>query len=405
VGAHPHSVDAARVKVELAEVFERHGAAYRAAHPLVPVQYRAMRAIAACRTEALGGQLAQCDACGAQRYTYHSCRNRHCPKCQTLAKERWLAARRGELLPVPYFHLVFTLPHALNTLAQGNPRLLYGLLFESVSATLIEFGANPRWLGGEIAATLILHTWGQTLTQHIHLHCLMAAGALHADGHWIRSRRGFLFPVQALSQVFRGKFLALLTRAFDTGALTLAAATATLAQTGARGRFFSALREHAWVVYAKKPFGGPQQVLDYLGRYTHRVAISNNRLAAIEDDRVSFRYKDYAHGNRRRTLTLETGEFIRRFLLHVLPRGFMRIRHYGLLANRAKQVKLARARSALDQPPPAPPPPQPESVEAFWLRLASLDIHQCPRCHAGRMVIIASLHSPLARAPPPPSRV
>lgn len=401
--AHPHRADAAGIKVELAEVFERHGAAYRAAHPLVPVQYRAMRAIAACRTAALGGHLAQCDACGAQRYAYHSCRNRHCPKCQTLAKERWLAARRAELLPVPYCHLVFTLPHALNALAQANPRLLYAMLFESVSATLIEFGANPRWLGGEIAATLILHTWGQTLTQHIHLHCLVAAGALHADGHWIGSRRGFLFPVAALSQVFRGKFLAALTRAFDSGALNLAGATAMLARASARQPLFSALREHEWVVYAKKPFGGPQQVLDYLGRYTHRVAISNNRLAGIEDDRVSFRYKDYAHGNRRKMLTLEAGEFIRRFLLHVLPRGFMRIRHYGLLANRAKRLKLAQARSALDQPPP-PRPSQPESIEAFWRRVAQRDIHQCPHCHAGRMVIIASLHSQLARGPPPPPR-
>ena len=403
MGAHPRSADAAGAKLELAEVFERHGAPYRAAHALVPVQYRAMRAIAACRTAALGGHLAQCDACGAQRYTYHSCRNRHCPKCQTLAKERWLSARRAELLPVPYFHLVFTLPHGLNALAQGNPRLLYGMLFESVSATLLEFGANPRWLGGEIAATLILHTWGQTLTQHLHLHCLVAAGALHADGHWVRSRRDFLFPVQALSKVFRGKFLAALARAFDTGALKLAGTTATLAQPSAGQRLFSALCKHEWVVYAKKPFGGPQQVLDYLGRYTHRVAISNNRLARIEDDRVSFRYKDYAHGNRRKVLTLEAGEFIRRFLLHVLPRGFMRIRHYGLLANRAKRLKLAQARSALDQPPP-PHPLQPESIEAFWRRVAQRDIHQCSHCHAGRMVIVASLHSKLARGPPPPPR-
>jgi hypothetical protein len=229
---------------------------------------------------------------------------------------------------------------------------------------------------------------------------LVAAGALHADGHWIHSRRGFLFPVHALSQVFRGKFLAALTRAFDTGALNLAGATATLAQVSARQRLFSALREHEWVVYAKKPFGGPQQVLDYLGRYTHRVAISNNRLAAIEDERVSFRYKDYAHGSRRKVLTLEAGEFIRRFLLHVLPRGFMRIRHYGLLANRAKHVKLAQARTALDEPLPAPHPSPPESVEAFWLRVAQRDIHQCPHCRAGRMVIIASLHLPLARGPP-----
>ncbi|HYN26712.1 MAG TPA: IS91 family transposase [Burkholderiales bacterium] len=398
MGAHPHA-DAAGARPELAHIFARHGAAYRATHPLVPVQYRAMRAIAACRTEALGGHVQQCDVCGVQRYTYHSCRNRHCPKCQTLAKERWLAARRAELLPVPYFHLVFTLPHALNALAQGNPRVLYGLLFETVSATLLEFGANPRWLGGEIAATLILHTWGQTLAQHLHLHCLVAAGALHADGHWVRSRRGFLFPVQALSQVFRGKFLAALTRAFDTGGIKLEGSPDTLAQA-ARARSLTSLRNTPWVVYAKQPFGGPQQVLDYLGRYTHRVALSNNRLVNLEHQQVSFRYKDSAHGNRRKVLTVEADEFIRRFLLHVLPRGFMRIRHYGLLANRAKRLKLAQARSALDHPAPIPRPLQPESVEAFWLRIASLDIHQCPHCHAGRMVLIASLHSHPARGPP-----
>ncbi|MEK7716268.1 MAG: IS91 family transposase [Pseudomonadota bacterium] len=400
MGAHSHEADAARVKVELAEVFARHGAAYRATHRLVPVQYRAMRAIAACRTAALGGHIEQCGACGRLRYHYHSCRNRHCPKCQTLAKERWLAARRAELLPVPYFHLVFTLPHELNRLAQGNPTHIYRMLFAAVSSTLIEFGANPRWLGGEIAATLILHTWGQNLGQHLHLHCLIAAGALHADGHWICSRRGFLFPVTALSQVFRGKFLAALKQAFSSGALKLAGQTTALAQPSMQQRFLSALRAHEWVVYAKQPFSGPSQVLDYLGRYTHRVAISNNRLVSLQHDAVSFRYRDYAHGNRRKVMRLDATEFIRRFLLHVLPRGFMRIRHYGLLANRAKRLKLAQTRSALDPSPPAPPPSRPESVAAFWLRVAKLDIHQCPHCHAGRMVLIGSFHSPLARGPP-----
>ncbi len=357
-----------------------------------------MRSIAACRTEALGGHLAQCDACGAQRYAYHSCRNRHCPKCQTLAKERWLAARRAELLPVPYFHLVFTLPHALNATAQRHPEAIYWLLFQSVSATLIEFGANPRWLGGEIAATLILHTWGQMLTQHLHLHCLVAAGALHADGHWIRSRRGFLFPVQALAAVFRGKFLAALTRAGERGLIQLQDPAPLSAQ-----RLAASLRNSAWVVYAKQPFGGPQQVLDYLGRYTHRVAISNNRLLRCDADQVSFRYKDYAHGNRRKVLTLQTGEFIRRFLLHVLPRGFMRIRHYGLLANRTKRLKLSQARQALDEAPPVPSSSPPESVEAFWLRVANRDIHQCPHCRTGRMVPIAFLAAQRARAPPAPT--
>jgi hypothetical protein len=403
VGAHPHGADAARVKVELAGVFARHGAAYQATHRLVPVQVRAMAAIQACRTAALGGHIERCDACGLLRYHYHSCRNRHCPKCQTLAKERWLAARRAELLPVPYFHLVFTLPHELNALAQGNPRAIYTLLFQSVSATLIEFGENPRWLGGEIAATLVLHTWGQTLSQHLHIHALVAAGALAPDGHWITSRRGFLFPVTALSPVFRGKFLSGLKQLFSAGTLKLAASSAPLADATAQHRLFNTLYEKPWVLYTKRPFAGPAQVLDYLGRYTHRVAISNNRLVSLNDTEVRFRYKDYAHGNRRKVLSLEPAEFIRRFLLHVLPSGFMRIRHYGILANRAKGEKLAAARTALDHPSVAQPQ-QPESVEAFWLRVAHLDVHQCPHCHLGRMLVIGPISAPSARAPPlPPS--
>jgi hypothetical protein len=399
VHAHPHRADAASVKVELAEVFARHGAAYQATHRLVAVQYRAITAIEACRTERLGGHLERCEACAALRYHYHSCRNRHCPKCQTLAKERWLAARRAELLPVPYFHAVFTLPHELNALAQGNPRTMYALLFESVSATLIEFGANPRWLGGEIAATLVLHTWGQTLSQHLHLHCLVAAGALAPDGHWITARRGFLFPIQALSTVFRGKFVAGLKRLIHSGSLKLAGSCATLADPREQRHLLNALYDSDWVVYTKPSFGGPAQVLDYLGRYTHRVAIANHRLVSLTDEAVRFRYKDYAHGNRRKVLTLEPAEFIRRFLLHVLPTGFMRIRHYGLIANRAKYHKLAQARAALEHPP-VPAPAQPESVEAFWLRVAQLDIHRCPHCKAGRMIVIGPIHAPRARSPP-----
>ena len=306
MGAHPHGADAARVKVELAGVFARHGAAYQATHRLVPVQVRAMAAIQACRTAALGGHVERCNACGALRYHYHSCRNRHCPKCQTRAKERWLAARRAELLPVPYFHLVFTLPHELNALAQGNPRALYALLFQSVSDTLIEFGANPRWLGGAIAATLVLHTWGQTLSQHLHLHCLIAAGALAHDGHWITSRRGFLFPVMALSPAFRGKFLSGLKQLFHADALKLAGSSAPLADSTTQHLLFNTLHEKPWVVYAKRPFAGPAQVLDYLGRYTHRVALSNHRLVSCTDTEVRFRYKDYAHGNRPKVMALVT---------------------------------------------------------------------------------------------------
>ena len=304
------------------------------------VQQRALRAIERCRTAALGGELRQCDACGRQRYVYHSCRNRHCPKCQTRAKERWLAARRVELLPVPYFHLVFTLPHELNALAQGNPRALYAMLFAAASETLVEFGRNPRWLGGEIAATLVLHTWGQTLSQHLHVHGLVAAGALSTSGAWVRSRRGFLFPVKALSVVFRGKFLAALGAALAGGRLTLSGSTTALDEPRAQRSLLAGLRKKAWVVYAKRPFAGPQQVLEYLGRYTHRSAISNERLVSCDARAVRFRYKDYAHGSRRRVMELPALEFLRRFALHVLPRGFNRIRHYGLLANRRKRALL-----------------------------------------------------------------
>jgi putative transposase/transposase-like zinc-binding protein len=403
VSAHPHCADAAgnRGGPELADIVRVHGTAFCAEHRLSGVQHRALRAIAACRTAALGGHIAQCDACGAQRYAYHSCRNRHCPKCQTLAKERWLAARRAELLPVPYFHLVFTLPHELNALAQGNPAQIYSMLFSATSATLVEFGENPRWLGGEIAATLVLHTWGQNLSQHLHLHCLVAAGTLHGDGHWIHARRGFLFPVRALSRVFRGKFLAALEQALAGQHLRYADATDALADMCAQRRFIGALRAHDWVVYAKRPFAEPQQVLDYLGRYTHRVAISNNRLLSFEQDQVRFRFKDYAHGNRHKVMCLSTTEFIRRFLLHVLPKGFMRIRHYGLLANRAKHAKLAAARTALHAPTPAPTPREPESVAAFWLRIADLDITRCARCQTGRMHIVVAL-APPPRAQSPP---
>ena len=266
---------------------------------------------------------------------------------------------------------------------------------------LLEFGANPRWLGGNIAATLVLHTWGQTLSQHCTLHGLIAGGALGANGQWIRPQRGFLFPVKALSQVFRGKFLAALSRAFDADRLRFDGTTFPLSKPGARCAWLAQLRAQAWVVYAKQPFAGPEQVLDYLGRYTHRVAIANNRLVSVTDTDVRFRYKDYAHGSRRKVMTLDAQEFIRRFLLHVLPSSFMRIRRYGLLANRAKGEQLAAARVALDHQPNCSPT-QPESVEAFWLRVVSLDIHQCPHCKLGRMRVVGSICVPNARAPPQP---
>ncbi len=396
---HAPQARAGRGKVELADIVRRHGAAFRAAHRLCAVQHRALRAIEHCRTAALGGELRQCDACGAQRYVYHSCRNRHCPKCQTRAKERWLAARRAELLPVPYYHLVFTLPHELNALAQGNPRELYAMLFAATSGTLVEFGENPRWLGGEIAATLVLHTWGQTLAQHLHVHCLIAAGALSEAGAWVRSRRGFLFPVKALSVVFRGKFLATLGEVLARGRFVLSGGTAALREPRAQRALLAELRKKPWVVYAKRPFAGPEQVLQYLGRYTHRTAISNERLVASDERSVRFRYKDYAHGGRRRVMHLEPVEFLRRFALHVLPRGFNRIRHYGLLANRNKRALLALARRALGAPALTIAAAVPESLAAFWQRIASTDIERCPSCEHGRLRLIATL-APRCHSPP-----
>ena len=305
-----------------------------------------------------------------------------------MTKERWLAARRAELLPIPYFHVVFTLPHALNALAQGNPRVIYAILFRAAADTLLTFGRDPRHLGGTIGITAILHTWGQTLTQHLHLHCLVTGGALAVDrSRWIAGRSAFLFPVRALSTVFRAKYLAGLERAFDARQLTFAGGTADLAHRRTFTVFLGRLRAVNWIVYAKRPFAGPEQVLTYLGRYTHRVALSNDRLVDDRDGRVRFRWKDYADHDRVKIMTLEADEFLRRFLLHVVPRGFMRIRHFGLLANRARRDTLTRCRDLLGQAPPADPGP--ESVHVLLQRLLGVDLARCPVCGEGRMQISA----------------
>src|SRR5437773_5689173 len=383
----PNGVPRARRSpaVEVADIFRAHGAAYRHTHALSRAQRRAMQAIETCRTAALGGHRETCDTCGAERIAYNSCRNRHCPKCQTLAKERWLAARRAELLPVEYFHVVFTLPHALNQLAQGNPRLVYTLLFRAVAATLTTFARDPRHLGGDLGGTAILHTWGQNLSQHLHLHCVVTGGALTQDGaRWMAAPPGFLFPVRALARVFRGKYLQALHRAFTAGRLRFAGALAALADPEAFATWLRDLRRHDWVVYAKRPFAGPTQLLEYLGRYTHRVAISNERLVSHTDGVVRFRWRDYADGDRMKIMTLTAEEFIRRFLLHVVPDGFVRIRHFGFLANRSRRAKLPRCRDLLAQPP-APATSAIESVAALMRRLTGIDIERCPVCQQGQL--------------------
>lgn len=388
-----------RPPLELADVVRAFGPAYRAQHRLAGQQDRALRAIEHCRTAALGGHAVQCDACGAVEISFNSCRNRHCPKCQTRAKERWLARQCADLLPVPYFHLVFTLPHALNPLAQGNPTMIYDTLFAAAAETLQAFGRDPKWLGGELGITLVLHTWGQNLDQHVHVHGVVTGGALSVDGRWVPAKAGFLFPVRALSRVFRGKYLERLQHALAQGTLKLAGAIAALAEPAEQQRFLAALRNHDWVVYAKRPFAGPEQVLAYLGRYTHRVALTNQRLVSCEDGQVQFRWRDYAHGNKLKVMALEGTEFLRRFLLHVLPAGFQRIRHYGLLANRDRAAHLARCRQALNALPPAPPVA--ETAAEFVLRVTGVDIALCRCCQQGRLRL-CQLIAPRPLDPPTP---
>ena len=383
------------LRLTLADLVRAHGDTSRRMHRLARVQALALRAIAACRTALLGGHRERCDHCGATRITYNSCRNRHCPTCQSQASARWVEARRAELLPIPYFHVVFTLPHALNALAQGNPRVIYTLLFRTAADTLLAFGRDPRGFGGTIGVTAILHTWGQTLTQHLHVHCLVTGGALSRDRtRWIRGRASFLFPVKALSVVFRAKYLDALAHAFAHGDLTFAAGTASLAEPAGFAALITQLKATPWVVYAKRPFGGPVQVLQYLGRYTHRIAISNARLISLVDGVVQFRWKDYADRGRTKTMALGVEEFLRRFLLHILPRGFVRIRHFGLLANRPRRAALACARQLLGAVTPPASSPDPSA--------ADVDPTRCPICRQGHWQVVQILRPLTAPLGPPP---
>jgi hypothetical protein len=380
----------------LAEVLARFGAAYLESQPLARGAAKVWRAIAACRTPALGGHLEACAGCGTLRQVYHSCRNRHCPRCQSRAKEAWLAARRRELLPLPYFHLVFTLPHALNGLIAAAPRALYETLFATAAATLTEFGANPRHLGGTLAFTLVLHTWTQDLRRHVHVHALVAGGALAASGAWIAPKKGFLFAVRALSKVFRGKFVAALDELRTRPRLA-----AAFEAEGDWQRLKRGLYAHDWVVYAKQPLAGPHAVLDYLGRYTHRVAVSNERILGIDGTDVLLRVRAEAKTGKKRTVRIAGTEFIRRFLLHVLPPGFKRIRYYGLLAPSRKKAALAAARAALGAP--TPQPALIESVAVFLKRIGRIESMRCPHCGGTFQVIGTFAPLPPAqrsRAPP-----
>jgi len=373
-----------RRKWELADIFRQHGESYRRTHPLPTSHLKVMRAISVCRTQELGGHLEKCTACGFERPAYNSCRNRHCPKCQSLAKAKWLEKQTSELLPIGYFHLVFTLPHELNRIILANKKILLSLLFKAVSQTLLEFGRTR--LGGTVGVIAVLHTWDQTLKDHFHLHCLIPAGALSFDhSRWIAARPNFLFPVKALSRVFRGKFLDLLKQTCDRGKI----------QATSQG--LKELGKKNWIVYAKKPFGSPQTVLDYLGRYTHRVALSNNRILSVHSGQVTCCYRDRRDRDRKKTITLNAHEFIRRFLLHVLPEGFMRIRHFGFLANRSKQQALAQCRKLLGLDTALPEIPN-KSVKDLLLEITGIDLSRCPCCQKGTMIVVGEL-PPLSGSP------
>jgi hypothetical protein len=388
VGAGSEQPAAVRGGVELADIFRAHGESYRRNHRLPVSHLKVMQAVERCRTAALGGHLQQCDICGFERPAYNSCRNRHCPKCQSLAKVKWLDKQKSELLPTGYFHLVFTLPHELNPLILVNKKPLINILFQSVWQTLAQFAQNR--LGGTLGITAVLHTWDQTLLDHFHLHCLVPAGALSYDqNRWVSARQDFLFAVKALSLVFRAKFLDSLKKSFDQNKLLFVGQIAPLADAGSFDGLLKGLRKKPWVVYAKKPFGSPAHVLDYLGRYTHRVALSNNRIRSVHNGEVTFAYRDRKNQDRRKLMKLGAEEFIRRFLLHVIPKGFMRVRHYGFLANHSKDC-LSKCRQLMGLAPAPTPPPQ-RSTDELMLALTGIFIHRCPLCQNGTLLWVSQL--------------
>jgi len=393
----------ARTGPEVADVFRRYGDAYRERHgaSLCTAQRRVMTAIERCRTAALGGHVEQCDQCGHQRISFNSCRDRHCPKCQSLARAQWLDDRRAELLDTQYFHVVLTLPKEIAAIAYQNKAPVYGILFRAAAETLSTIAADPKHLGAEIGFFAVLHTWGQTLLLHPHLHCVVAGGGLSPDGtRWISCRPRFFLPVPVLSCLFRRLFLGYLQKAFNAGELQFFSSLEPLRERRAFLRYLAPLRRAKWVVYAKPPFAGPEQVLEYVGRYTHRVALSNNRLLNIEDGTVRFRWKDYRDHNRQKVMTVSADEFIRRFLLHVLPEGFHRIRYYGFLGNRHRAQKLARCRELLGMPVPEPLHDQSEQdYRDHYEELTGVSLKECPACHQGQMVTIETIDAITIRPP------
>jgi len=378
------------VTAEIGDIFRTFGDAYRQQHQLPLYQHKAMRALARCRTAELGGHREQCDHCGHLKISYNSCRNRHCPKCQGSKTAVWLGNRQQDILPVPYFHVVFTVPAELNPLLLRNQRVGYGLMFRAMADTLRELTLDPKHLSAEVGVIALLHTWGQNLLDHPHLHCLVTGGGLTPDGkRWKSCRKKFFLPVKVVSRLFRGKFLALLRQAFARNDLKF---PGQIARWGIPENFaglIRSLRQREWVVHCKPPFKYPERVLEYLGRYTHRVAITNRRIAGCKDGRVTFRWKDYRDNDRWKTMTVSAFEFMRRFLLHILPPGFVKVRYYGLYASRCRRAKLARCRELLG----AVTPPTPSETDP------APGIYRCPVCSGGRM-LVTEIIQPATRPPP-----
>jgi Putative transposase/Transposase zinc-binding domain len=396
------------IGLEVADIFRQVGPVYRQDHAdsLSRGQRRVMRDIERCRTAELGGHVEQCDACGHQRISFNSCRDRHCPKCQSLVRAQWLEDRQAELLPVEYFHVVFTVPEEVAAIAYQNKDVVYNILFRATAETLRIIAADPKHLGAELGFIAILHTWGQNLLHHPHLHCVVPGGGTSPDGkRWVSCRPGFFLPVRVLSRLFRRLFLQQLQQAFDDDKLQFFNNLEALKSRVAFAKYLAPAARAEWVVYAKAPFGGPQQVLQYLGRYTHRVAISNNRLLAFADGQVTFVWKDYRHESRNKVMRLDAHEFIRRFLLHVLPCGFQRIRHFGFLANCHRQARLDLCRQLLKAPAPMVEPLDPLlDYRDHYQRLTGVSLRDCPQCGSGQMVRIESFEPGILPRGPPTTR-
>jgi hypothetical protein len=390
----------ARTGPEVADIFRRYGAAYRESHgaSLCTAQRRVMSAIELCRTAALGGHVEHCDRCDHQRICYNSCRDRHCPKCQSLARAQWLEDRQSELLDTQYFHVVFTVPQPIAAIALQNKETVYNILFRATAETLRTIAADPKHLGAQIGFFAVLHTWGQALLAHPHLHCVVPGGGISPDGkRWISCRPDFFLPVPVLSRLFRRLFLDYLQQAFDAGDLQFFSSLEPLRERNAFLRHIAPIRKKDWVVYAKPPFAGPEEVLKYVARYTHSVAISNNRLIDINDGKVQFRWKDYRDDNRHKTMTLAADEFIRRFLLHVLPDGFQRIRYFGFLANRYRAEKLALCRQLMQMSPPATTREVNKDYRDRYEALTGISLKKCPLCRCGTMLVIETFECTSSR--------